>query len=382
MVRACLVCLVLYGLTSTTFGEMAVTTGSKLRVQAVMPRVLERREALVAATRLFAFYSDPTFNLHDLLLAKDTPERQGERQRCFAALSAGDIDVFEAARQHYESIGNRAGGNKLLIGLRYELAGFPDVNVVADDVMAPTLERLGAVVPVYTRCWWKDHDMRNRAWIAELIPRLKAHEEAIRTRLSQLYQDDWRAVVRADIVGSAGALGANSLIDPDHVVMSSVDPSYRGSSSLEMMFHEASHAKVGPQGGAVWQALENAAVAANARPLAGQLWHPVLFYTTGKVVQRVLVEREKIAYDPYMYRGGGVFKRFHGPLEEHWQPYLDDQITLREAATRLVAALNPTPRPWHAALLAERQRTEDHLWPSTLSILRTRKRSAPKHGSR
>ena len=344
MLRASLLCVVLYGVTSPALGEIPVTTGVKRELQGVISPVPERSEALVATTRLFAFYSDPTFNLHELLLAKDTPERQDERQRCFAALSAGDIEVFEAARQHYGSIANRASGNKLLVGLRYELAGFPDVNVVADDLMAPTLERLRAAVPVYTRCWWKDHDTRNRAWIGELIPRLNAHEQTIRTRLSHLYQDDWRALVRADIVGSAGALGANSVIDPDHVLMSSVDPSYRGWSSLEMMFHEAGHAKVGPQTGAVWRALEDAAIAANARELAGQLWHPVLFYTTGKVVQAVLAEREKIAYDTYMHRGG-LFKRFHGPLAEHWQPYLDGQLILEEAATRLVAALKPTRRP-------------------------------------
>jgi hypothetical protein len=317
--------------------------GSSIIGQSAPRPIPDRPETLVAATRLFAFYSDPTFNLHDLLLAKDTREMQEERRRCFATVSAGDGEAFERARLHYGSLSNRAGNNKLLIAIRYELAGFPDVNVVPDDVMAPTLERLRGAVPVYLRCWWADHDARNRKWIAELIPRLIAHEDTVRTRLSRVYQDDWHAVVRADIVGSAGALGANSVIDPEHVLMSSVDPSYRGWSSLEMMFHEASHAKVGPHGGAVWRALEDAAIAANARELAGQLWHPILFYTTGKVVEGVLAEREKVAYETYMHRGG-LFQRFHTALAEHWQPYLDNQLTLQEAARRLIAALKPTPK--------------------------------------
>jgi len=98
--------------------------------------------------------------------------------------------------------------------------------------------------------------------------------------------------------------------------------------------------KVAPCGGR-W----NAAIAANARELAGHLWHPVLFDTTEKVVQTVLAERKKFGYDTYMHRGGGLFQRFHGPLAEHWQPYLDGQLTLQEAATRLVAALKRTQRP-------------------------------------
>jgi hypothetical protein len=323
---------------------LIATCGSNVVGQSAPPRMPARSETLVAATRLFAFYSDPTFNLHDLLLAKDTDEIQERRRSCFATLSAGDDEAFERARLHYGSISNQAGSNKLLIAVRYELAGFPDVDVVPDDVMAPTLERLRAAVPFYMRCGWAQDDARNLKWIGELIPRLIAYEDTIRTQLSRLYQDDWQAVVRADIVGRASALGANSVIDPDHVLMSSVDPSYRGWSSLEMMFHEASHAKIGPQGGAVWRALEDAAIAANARDLPGQLWHPILFYTTGKVVQAVLAEREKIAYDNYMHRGAGLFQRFHRALAENWQPYIDNQLTLQEAARRLIAALKTTPK--------------------------------------
>lgn len=150
-----------------------------------------------------------------------------------------------------------------------------------------------------------------------------------------------------DIVSWTGSSGANSVTNPDHILMSSGVPGYEDDSGLEMVFHEAAHTILGPGNGAVWRALDGAAAALRAEELPGTLWHPVLFYTTGKVVQALLAERGVANYEPYMYRQG-LFERawpeLRQPLEQHWQPYLDGRIELDEAARRLLDAVRESAR--------------------------------------
>ena len=66
------------------------------------------------------------------------------------------------------------------------------------------------------------------------------------------------------------------------------------------------------------------------------LWHALLFYTSGELARRSLERRGVRGYRPYIH---GMYERaFRGykqPLETHWQAYLDGKIS-REAAIRQV----------------------------------------------
>ncbi|HEY5567497.1 MAG TPA: hypothetical protein VIM81_09665 [Gammaproteobacteria bacterium] len=314
------------------------------------PSALANREpSFVAATRGFVFHSDATINLHDFLIWNARAEQPIDpRPDCVSDLPGAERQALEQAQEYYDqTFADPAANNRLLVALRYELAGFTDLSLVADEVMAPAFAELRAAAPAYRTCWWTEHDARNREWIAELVPRLIAHEDFLRARLSQLYEAELNARIPVDVVGYVSFGGANSLVAPDHLMISSVDPANKGDSALEVVFHEASHTLLGVERGAVWEALEEAVTTVGLEQLPRDLWHTVLFFTTGKAVEARLAERGVANYEPYVYREGlfdRAWPQFREPLEAHWEPYLEGRIDMAEAARRLLEELNEAQR--------------------------------------
>ncbi len=304
----------------------------------------DRPDAFVAATRAFAFHSDPRLNLHDFLVWRLASEEPVDpAPECLSGQLDADREAFERALAHYgETLTDRNPGHgRLMLALRYELVGYPRVDVLPDSATAPTLERLEAALPTYRACWWERHDSRNREWIAEAVPLLIAHEDALRARLAESYRAEWGERIPVDVAGYVN--GANTVVNPDHIVITSADPAYEGYGALEMLFHEASHTLLGPRaGGAIPEALEAASREVGLGRTPRGLWHVVLFYTAGRVTQNLLAERGISGYRPYVYREGlfdRVWPEYREPLETHWEAYLDGRVGMKEAARRLLAAL-------------------------------------------
>jgi hypothetical protein len=307
----------------------------------------DREPAFVAASRAFAFYSDRTANLHDFLLWNATAQTPIEpRDDCLARLSDERRVPFERARELYVRTfrGNRSA-DRLLLAVRYRLAGFRDVDLVAEDELAPLLAHLDAAVAAYDACWWRDHDARNRRWIGALLPRLVANEEALRERLEKLYAAEWTRPIPVDVVGYAGVAGADSVVDPEHIEVSSVVAANGGDSALEVVFHEASHTLFGVGRGQLWNALQRAALE-NGVNQPQNFWHALLFFTTGRVVQERLAEQGVTGYEPYAYRArlfARAWPQFREPLEREWQPYVDGKVPMDQAARRVLDALDDAP---------------------------------------
>jgi len=304
------------------------------------PRLPDRGDALVATTGTFAFYSDRTFNLHDFLVWNTLSREPVEpAPDCLAALPAEQRAAFERALEHYKVFAGR-DGNRLLFALRYRLAGFGDFGDADSAAIESALAVLPPAAPAYEKCWWPAHDARNRRWIAALRPLLEAHEDALTERLQELYGDDLARPLPVDVVGYGNNTGADSVVDPDHLRISSVNPANQGYAALEVVFHEASHTVFGPGlDGQLWIDLE-AAAKADGAPLAPNFWHTMLFYTTGSAVEARLAQRG-IDYRQYLY-SQGLFERawpgFRRPLERLWQPYLDGRVPRAEALQQIVAA--------------------------------------------
>src|SRR5262249_29375660 len=94
------------------------------------------------------------------------------------------------------------------------------------------------------------------------------------------------------------------------------------------------------RGDPVMQALNDAASTAGTR-LPGDVWHVVLFYTTGEAVRHIFEEGGTPGYVPMLY---GIFTRgswttYRSALETEWRPYVDGKRTLPEASAALVDAL-------------------------------------------
>ena len=321
---------------SLLLGAFAVGTAAAQRTD-TLP---DREGALVAATNAFAFYSDPVFNLHDLLVWNARSQEPVEpAPDCLAGLPPEQRAAFERALEQYTVFATPAG-NRLLLALRYRLAGFGDSGLADAAAIEGALAMLAPAAPAYERCWWPAHDARNRRWIAALEMLLQAHEGALSARLGELYGHELDGPLPVDIVSYGSFTGADSVVDPNHLLISSVDASNAGLAALEVVFHEASHTVFGPgDDGQLWTELE-AAAQADGAPLAPNFWHAMLFYTTGAAVTARLAERG-IAYEQYLYTEG-LFERswpaYREPLERLWQPYVDGRVPRAAALEQIVAA--------------------------------------------
>jgi hypothetical protein len=310
----------------------------------------------VATTTHFAFYSDFDTNLNDALIAAGLARKNGKPELfhsgaeapCFEKLIPSERVAWDAAVDYYAKIISPAewyARQQFLI--RLQLVGFETDPKDPEDVQFLALARSfrDVAAPAYKACRWKEQDEKNRRWIAEQKPRLDSDEEKITSRLVQLYQKQWKTLpMLVDVVETVDWSGANtSWSDSGHgdILISSTT---QGDAAFETIFHESSHVLM-DRGDPVRESLEAAAKAADYK-LPNDLWHVVLFYTTGEVVRTVLGENGSRDYKPMLYeiyeRGGG-WTQYREILELIWQPYVQGKQSLADAATSLVAELKKQP---------------------------------------
>jgi hypothetical protein len=305
----------------------------------------------VVTTPHFAIYSDFDTNLNDALIAAgvarkgDKPElfHSGAEGACFGKLPQSARAAWDGAVGYYAEIISPAGWtDRQQYLLRVQLAGFEEDLKDAEARLFVDIARgfRAAATPAYNACRWGAQDEKNRRWIEELKSRLAADEQRIAPRLEQLYAKRWDGLpIPVDVVETVDWSGANSILRAPaggHLLISN---SYQGPAALEVVFHEASHLLMG-RGDPLRQALESAAGAAGFR-LPGELWHVVLFYTTGEAVRQILDDGGKSGYTPMLY---GIFDRgtwsgYRKALESTWRPYVDGERTLTEASASLIETL-------------------------------------------
>lgn len=307
----------------------------------------------VLTTPHFAFYSDFDTNLNDALNAAGVARKGGKPElfhsgseaevACFGKLPPSARAGWDRAVDYYAEIISPAGWNaRQQYLLRVQLAGFDEELKDAGARQFVEIARSfrGAATPAYQACRWAAQDEKNRRWIEELKSRLATDEQRIALRLEQLYGKRWNGLpIPVDVVETVDWAGANSIFrNPagGHLLISN---SYQGPAALEIVFHEASHLLMDRKD-PLRQALDSAASAVDFR-LPDDLWHVVLFYTTGETVRRILDDGGKPGYTPLVYQifDRGTWSRYRKPLESAWRPYVHGERTLSEAAAGLIEAL-------------------------------------------
>jgi len=308
--------------------------------------------APLLATPHFAFYSDFDTNLNDALIAaglargKQQPElfRSGDETACFEKLPPSERAAWDGAVDYYQKVVSPRGfAARQQFLLRMQLVGFDaewrqDERAIESVEIARSFRSVAA--PAYRACRWNAQDEQNRKWIEELRPRLAADEARTAERLEELYRTKWKKLpLLLDVVQTVDWSGANTAWSDagqgDILISSTVG----GAAAFEIVFHESSHVLM-DRDAPVQKALASAATAADFT-LPGDLWHLVLFYTTGEAVRRILDERGPAGYTPMLYEifARGSWAEFRDPLESAWRPYVDGRSTLDEAARALIAAL-------------------------------------------
>jgi len=219
---------------------------------------------------------------------------------------------------------------------------------------AKLTEALAAAAPVYRAHLWKEHDRANRRWISAVAPLVRRNGIDLSHRLAEIYQTNWpKERIRVDVTSFASSTGAYTTLDPLRVTVSSADPRNQAAQALEVLFHEASHGIADGVQDAIFRECRQ-----RDKPIPRDLWHALLFYTTGEVIRPLVLtptdsnssgsssspssNLAASGYVPYAVREG-LYKRgwedYLRVLTQYWQPYLDGNVSYDDAIAHMVSAL-------------------------------------------
>jgi len=301
--------------------------------------------AIVEQTPLFEFHSAIWVNLHHFIRAEarqriyDQSQTQTQSQTSIAEDSAWT----DAINFYIQNLAQRdLLLDKSMPVIKNALEDAEDSPDLSNASLPEDLQKtLRSAAPIYKSEFWKEQDESNRKWIQEVSPLLLKFGAPISTKIAALYQTEWFSKpVRVDVTQSAGPVGAYTTVDDANgeprVTISSYDPSIRGYYSLEILFHESSHA----WGKMLFDSLEDSATRMNLM-LPKQFWHLVLFYTAGEITRQELNSAGINIYVPYADKNDlykNVCESCRDIIAREWQPYIEGKVDFKTAIDGLVAA--------------------------------------------
>jgi hypothetical protein len=317
-------------------------------------------ELPVAPLPVFEFHSGFWLNLHHTLYRIARSQRASNPSANSAAnptgipnLSPAEQRVWSAALAFYtKTYADKDLTVSLeMILIKNQLGDFETCEDLAGlkkktcdaGLPAKLTETLDAAAPVYRAHLWQDHDRANRRWIAAVAPLVRRNGLDLSHRLAEIYQTNWpKERIRVDVTSYASSTGAYTTLDPLRVTVSAADARNQGSEALEVLFHEASHGIADGVQDAIFRECRQ-----REKPIPRDLWHALLFYTTGEVIRPLGLAATDAAtsssgYVPYAVREG-LYKRgwenYLRVLTQYWQPYLDGSVSYDDAIAHMVSAL-------------------------------------------
>jgi len=217
-----------------------------------------------------------------------------------------------------------------LIQLKDQLGDFEDCDELSGrkrkfcdaGLPAKLTQVLEAAAPVYRAHLWPEHDRANRRWIMRVAPLVREQGVGLSERLADVYQTRWpREKIRVDLAGYANWSGAYTTADPLRVTISSLDSRNQGAAALEVLFHEGSHGIAEPVQAAIIRECRQ-----RDKAIPRDLWHALVFYTTGEVLRPVLGSSGAAAGDQDGTVPGGGYTPYalrEGLYQRGWNDYFN-----------------------------------------------------------
>lgn len=305
---------------------------------------------VVATTDRFALHSDPWINLHHFLYqwARQDAGLSGGRKPVSVPERSSLEEMSSEARAvwlravgfYRGAVASRSHWDLDMLRLKRELLNLSgDPKARPPDRIAGIAEALSTAMPIYRDKWWPQHDAANRAWIDQVVGRLRRHENGFVAMTTRVHGAEWPSQ-RWRVDASAYANGiAGYTTREGHVVVFSTDPGIQDLHGLEMVFHEIQHATVIE--GTTPRALERAFGAAGVE-VPANLSHALIFATAGEFVRSIAAGEERPRYEPYWITEG--FEALDGwsqlvpAVNRHWLPVLRGETSRDDGLTSLAQA--------------------------------------------
>lgn len=192
---------------------------------------------------------------------------------------------------------------------------------------------------------WSTHISNIHKVLKENISLVRATEQQVAEDLSNLTKSRWQdEKLRVDMSYFAKSSQRNlrnrpyTSLFPTHVVMAAFpDANTLKGNWLELLYHESSHHLIGTSTGFVSGTIGDVSNIMGQKSPRG-LWHAYLFYFSGIVTQRALVENGIKNYETYMYRYN-VFGKYIPLLQLHLPDYMSSKSTLHDTTKGIISGL-------------------------------------------
>jgi hypothetical protein len=199
-------------------------------------------------------------------------------------------------------------------------------------------EKLKIFMPYFTKMYWLGIEKENNAWVNANKKNIERLETIVVPELERIYETKLpEAKVVVDLVSYASWAGAYSFDDSFcHVIFSSSHSPNQGDMGLEVLFHETSHFLVDKVNSEIAAAAKGADVKKTIN-----LWHNIIFYTTGVVMTKQYAADGKTFTPYYVHmKFEEKFPDFKAAIiacKSYWDPHIEQKTTLSVAIKQVVA---------------------------------------------
>lgn len=202
---------------------------------------------------------------------------------------------------------------------------------------AEAFEILKKFQPYFNKLYWHGIDSTNKAWLNAYKDQIVKMETNVIPELERIYQTKLPSEkVRIDLTCYATWAGAYSFKNAfEHIIYSTASKANQGDLAAEVIFHEASHFLVDKLSNQIFLLAKDK----DAKKL-NNVWHNVLFYTTGYVVEKQYKAQWK-KFEPYyvQMKFEEKFPDFRVTVDGcklYWNDYMEGKIAFDEALKKMV----------------------------------------------
>ncbi len=308
------------------------------------------RKPVLLESKYFSFQSSKQLNAHLYLYNRALG--------CKFTKKPNDSLAFYAFKDKY-SVLNAKGAQELNTIIMYYRDSLVTKDLLFDNTMsefsdylsdegkskiklnlkwqADALEALKKFQPYFTKLYWAGIDSANKAWLNSYKDQIIKMETTFVPELEKIYQTKLPSEkIRIDLTCYATWAGAYSFKNGfEHIIYSSVSKSNQGDLAAEVIFHETSHFLADKLQERIAELSKN-----EAAKKTGNMWHSIIFYTTGFVMEKQFKQQWK-KYEPYyvQMKFEDKFPDFKTTVEgckEYWNKYMEGKLAFDEAVKSLV----------------------------------------------